>query len=364
MKKVLVFGMTDNPGGIESVIMNYYRNIDRRKLHFDFLCNYPKMVYEDEVKNTGGKVIYITPRRKNFWKFKSELKKFMKKHASEYEAIWINLCSLVNIDYLIEAKRYNIPKRIIHCHNADNDAGKIKWFIHQFNKKRIIHYATDFWSCSESASEWFFNKKVIKSDHYKVIPNAIDVKRFEYDPEIRKEQRKKYGVENKIVIGHIGRFHFQKNHKYLISVFKQLVDENDDFHLLLVGQGDLEKEIKQLVNGSGITSKVTFVGAVLDIENIYQAMDIFTLPSVFEGLGVVVLEAEANGLPCVLSDAVPQDVKINNNVFFLPLNEDKAIWCNKLKKLVEVGREKNNKMLGSIFNINNQSKDFENYIIN
>ena len=359
MVNVLVFGMTDNPGGVESVIMNYYRNIIDPDIHFDFLCNYHSMVYYDEVIARGSKVFFITPRRENYRQFVYELDQFMRKNAKKYQAIWVNLCSLVNIDYLISAKKYGIPKRIIHCHNSDNDAGRLKWIIHQFNRLRVTRYATHFWSCSDTASNWFYNKDTINSPKYRVITNAIDVNRFTFDASLRSIIRKDLGVENKIVIGHVGRFHFQKNHKYLIKIFSKLCKINDSFHLLLVGKGELEDSIRAIVKAENLEKKVSFVGATLKPESYYQAMDIFVLPSVFEGLGVVALEAQANGLPCILSTAVPNIVKINENVEFIQLKPNVKEWTDCILKNSNSKRNGNSHMQGSLFDIRYQIKIME-----
>ena len=158
-RKVLVFGMTENPGGIESVIINYYRNINRDLIQFDFLCNCTTIAYEEEIRSLGGKIISVTARKKNPMKFRRQINEFMKIHAKEYDAIWINVCSLVNIDYLIFAKKYGIPRIIIHCHNSDNDGNQIKKLVHLYNKMRIEKYATDFWSCSDIASLGFLVRK-------------------------------------------------------------------------------------------------------------------------------------------------------------------------------------------------------------
>lgn len=358
MKKVLVFGMTDNPGGIESVIMNYYRQIDRDEIQFDFLSNSPFIAYEEEIKALGGKMYFVTSRKKNYFKFEKELNAFMRQHAAEYEAVWVNVCMLSNIDYLIAAKKYGIPKRIIHCHNSSNDGGKIKYYVHQYNKKRLGKYATHFWSCSETASSWFFDQRVMQNPNYKVIVNAIDVKKYEKNEEVRNQYRKELHVQNKIVIGHVGRFHFQKNHAFLIKVFECLSERNEKYHLLLVGQGQLEPEIRELVKREGLESKVTFLGARGDVDKIYQAMDLFILPSQFEGLGVVALEAQAALLPCVLSGGVPEIARVNENVVFVPLKDSPEQWADTVEKMlgkIQVA----NKMIGSEYDISTQVENFE-----
>ena len=359
MKKVLVFGMTENPGGVESVIMNYYRHIDRNKIQFDFLCNCSQIAYEDEIQALGGSIYKITARKDNYWKFKRELKEFLKNNAFHYDVLWVNLCSLVNIDYLIQAKKYGIRKRIIHCHNSENDAGKIKGMVHAFNKKRIKDFATDFWSCSEEASAWFFSEEILGGDKYKVIPNAIDVKKFKKSDNIRCEIREKMGLKGKKVVGHVGRFHFQKNHKFLISVFSELVKKDDEYRLVLIGQGELEEEIKEFVRRKNLTDKVIFCGVRNDMDKLYQVMDIFVLPSVFEGLAVVALEAQACLLPCLFADTLPQETKINDNVSFLSLDEGPTKWANTIDSIINSPRKIENKMVVSVYNIETQVIKFE-----
>lgn len=360
MKRVLVFGMTENPGGIESVIMNYYRNINRNLIQFDFLCNCETIAYEEEIRSLGGKFFSVTPRKKDPLKFRRQMNAFMKNHAKEYNAIWVNVCSLVNIDYLVFAKKYGIPRIIIHCHNSDNDGGRIKKLVHLYNKLRIEKYATDFWSCSDTASPWFFSREIIQSDKYKVIPNAIDVDQYKRNDEIQAEMRKKYQVEDKIVVGHVGRFHFQKNHRFLIDVFEQLAKRNEKYRLILIGQGALENDIKQLVKQKGLEQKVIFCGVQSDTNKFYQMMDCFVLPSLFEGLGIVALEAQACSLPCVLSDQVPRVVKINDNVRFLSLKADLSEWADAIEDYAEHSNFLcENRMNESIFSIKRQIDCFE-----
>lgn len=363
MKKVLVFGMTDNPGGIESVIMNYYRQIDKDKIQFDFLSNSPFIAYEEEIKALGGRIYFVTPRKKNYFRFEIELDAFMCKHAAEYEAIWVNICTLSNIDYLIAAKKYGITKRIIHCHNSSNDGGKLKYCIHQYNKNRLEKYATHFWSCSETASSWFFNQRIMQSPNYKVIMNAIDVKKYSKNKEIRDRYRKELKVQDKIVIGHVGRFHFQKNHHLLIRIFKCLSDRNARYHLLLVGQGQLEQEIRECVKRENLESRVTFLGTRSDVDKIYQAMDLFILPSQFEGLGIVALEAQAACIPCVLSYGVPEIVKVNDNVTFVTLKDTPEHWADAVEKML-CKKQVVNKMIKSEYDISTQLENFERDLMN
>ena len=330
MKKVLVFGITDIPGGMESVIMNYYRNIDRNEIQFDFLCNTDIVAYEDEIKSLGGTIFRITARSKNYKQYKEDMDNFFKENANKYSAIWVNLCSLANIDYLKYAKKYGIPKRIIHCHNSQNMDSFLRGILHKWNKLFIKKYATDFWSCSGDASRWFYSNNIIKNNKYVVIKNAIDLKKYEYNPQIRDEYRKMLNIEKKFVIGHVGRFHFQKNHTFLIKIFNEVYKKNSNTVLLLVGEGEDKEKVLNLVKSLKLQDSVIFLGARSDVSNIMQAMDVFVLPSVFEGLGVVLIEAQAAGLPIFASkDVIPNEVKINKDNFeFVSLNNNETFWGN------------------------------------
>ena len=184
MKRILVFGMTENPGGVESFLINYYRHIDRNKIQFDFLCNTHELVaYEEELIALGGRVFHITARSKNRNLYKKQLKEVFEKHSKEWSAIWVNVCSLANIDYLKLAKKYGINKRIIHSHNSQNMDNTLRGFLHKWNKKRIDDYATDFWACSEDAAKWFYKDDVLSKAV--IIHNAIDVTRLSFDEEKR-----------------------------------------------------------------------------------------------------------------------------------------------------------------------------------
>ena len=211
---------------------------------------------------------------------------------------------------------------------------------------------------------WFFSQKIIHSDKYKVIPNAIDIDQYKRNDEIRTIMRKKYRIEDKIVIGHVGRFHFQKNHSFLIDIFEQLAKRNEKYRLILIGQGMLENDINKLVGQKGLEKKVIFCGVQSDTSKFYQMMDCFVLPSLFEGLGIVALEAQACSLPCVLSDQVPHIVKVNDNVSFLSLKADLSGWVDGIEYYTNHSNlSYENHMNESIFSIKRQSDYFERLLL-
>ena len=333
--------MTDNPGGVESVIMNYYRHFDRNNIKLDFLCNTEDVAYEDEIKNMGGKIYKITARSKNYKKYRQEINTFFKSHAKEYNAIWVNICSLANIDYLKYAKKYNIPKRIIHCHNSQNMDSFLRGLLHRFNKIFINRYATDFWTCSKEASSWFYGDKIINSDKYLLINNAIDCDKYAYDKNKRDKIRKKFKIENKVVFGNVGRLHFQKNQEFALKVFSEYLKINKDATFLLVGDGEDKEKLEKLCVQYNISDKVKFLGVRNDIPELLQAMDIFLFPSVFEGFGLSLIEAQACKLIVFTSTNVPIETKMSDNIYYLKLGNEKE-WAKEIaKKYKNYNREKN-----------------------
>ena len=334
MVRILVFGMTENPGGVESFLVTYYRNIDRSKVQFDFLCNsYEKVAYEDELIAMGGRTYHFTSRRESPSKFRKELTAFFEAHASEYAAIWVNVCSLANIDYLKFAKRYGISKRIIHSHNSQNMDGFIRGTLHSLNKRVLHNYATDFWACSEDAVEWFYPQSL--ASKAVVIHNAIDVSRMAFDPSERSRVRAEFGVdENCYLVGNVGRLHFQKNQSFALDVFKEFLELNPDSKLVLVGQGEDEQMLKNKASEFGISDNVIFTGVRGDVPALLSSFDAYLFPSVFEGLGIAALEAEANGLPVLASsDVIPEEVKIIDNFTFFSLEKSSKEWAVKLNEI-------------------------------
>ncbi len=324
MIRVLVFGITENPGGVESFLIGYYRRIDRSKIQFDFLCNtYETVAYEEELKALGGRIFKISPRSSNPLKFKKELNAVFKEHAGEWNAVWVNVCSLANIDYLKTAKKYGIKRRIIHSHNSENMDSALRGRLHEMNKKKIDLYATDFWACSKEAAKWFYKEELL--DKAVIIKNAIDVERVRFDEEKREKIRKELGADNRFVIGNIGRLHFQKNQMFALDVFKEYLNVNPNAMMVFVGEGEDRKKLEERCTELEIADKVRLVGIKSDIGAWLSAFDVFFFPSVFEGLSIALLEAQANGVPVLASkNVIPKEVRLNENFVFADLKNDKA----------------------------------------
>lgn len=264
-------------GGLETLIMNIYRNIDRTKVQFDFLVHYTgNYFYDDEIRSLGGRIYKLSVRDdNNFIKYLKDLDAFFKKHP-EYKIVHGHMESLGQF-YFKAAKKDGVPVRVAHSHNSATEntfKGKIKGLL----LKRYKVFATDYFACSQKAGEFMFaNKK------FTVLKNAIIVNNFIYNENERNRLRKELGIEGKIVIGHAGRFCEQKNHKFLIDVFKKIADLENNAVLLLIGAGETFEKVKEQVCEYGLEERVIFLGVRKDIASLYQAMDCFVFPSLFEG---------------------------------------------------------------------------------
>ena len=334
-KRILVFGMTENPGGVETFLLNYYRNIDRTRLQFDFLCNFHgPAAFEEELIAMGGRIYHITARSRNVARYSKELDQVFREHKDEWTAVWVNVSSLANIDYLKAARKYGIGKRIIHSHNSRNMDSRLRGLLHEWNKKRIRTWATDFWACSEPAAKWFYGEGLIPEVRF--IHNAIDIERVSFDCEKREAVRKQLGIgPDTFVVGNIGRLHFQKNQAFSIRVFREYVKLNADAKLIFIGQGEDEDMLK---NSTGdLKDRVIFAGVQRDIQGWLSAFDLFLFPSLFEGLPLAVLEAQANGLPVLTAENnVTEEVKVTDGCQFFSLTRNTADWAEKMQGMKRI----------------------------
>lgn len=311
-------------GGVEAVVMNYYRNIDRTKIQFDFICDSDSTnIPYDEIKKLGGKVILIPPYQKVF-KYHKKLKQVLKEGNYKIVHSHINTLSVFS---LFAAKCAGVPVRIAHSHSTTNKKewkkNLMKQALRPFSKK----YATDYFACTEHAGRWLFGDRTFEQGKVYILNNAIDLDKYKYNQKIRKNIRKELGInDDTLVIGHIGRFVAQKNHTFLIDIFNELHKKKKNSILLLIGQGPLMDEIKEKVEMLGISDSVKFLGQRGDVDELYNVMDLFLFPSLYEGLGMVLIEAQANGLPCIASTEVPKIADISNNVQFYDLNDSIDIW--------------------------------------
>lgn len=335
--KVLYFVDRMLRGGIQSLVIDWVSRFDKQKIHVDFLLLDDGKEYELEqtLKELGCTVYKLkgiwvkTPI--DFIKYKYAVKSFFKEHH-DYKVVHMHSSSK-NYMILKYAKKYDIPIRIAHSHNIDfQTKNSLKKLIGNLFKKPLIKYATDYFACSKIAGEWLFGEDIVESDKFRVIHNAVDYDKFKFNENIRKNMRKEFGFkENDIVIGNVGRFAQQKNHDFLIDIFNECYKNNSNYRLLLVGIGELEQEIKNKVSILGLEKEVVFAGFRKDVNCCMQAMDLFLMPSLHEGLPVVGVEAQASGLTCYMSkDVITPEVKIADNVYFISLNKSSKDWAEKI----------------------------------
>ncbi|MFQ6793624.1 MAG: glycosyltransferase family 1 protein [Thomasclavelia sp.] len=365
--KVLILDTVMDRGGAETMTMNYMRNMDRTKVQYDFLVHRDyKAAYEDEIKALGGKIYRICPiYPQNFHRYKKEIRKFFIEHP-EYKIIHCNMSELGYFAYK-EAYKLGIPVRICHSHNTPRGIN-LKSIFRFYFKHRSRKYVTHMFSCSLDAGIWLFGKK--NKGRIEIIPNSIDTKLYRYNEKTRLILRKKLGIDDEFVIGHVGRFFEQKNHLFLIDIFNEIIKLNPNSKLVLVGGGELDDSLKNKVKSKiknlQLESKVIFTGVVDNVYDYMQIFDVFLFPSLFEGFGIVLLEAQASGLHCITSkDVVPQNVNICNLVEYLSLNESPINWA---KMVLEYNNyyyrnDMSQKIIDANFDINENSKEMTNKYI-
>lgn len=355
-----------NRGGSETVVMNLYRKIDRSKIQFDFLINREeKGAYDDEILELGGKIYYVPHMSKvGHFKYIKELKKFFLKHP-EYKIIHSHLNTWSGVIFGV-VKKIGIPIRIAHSHISNPCYPFFEMLYKRYSKSLISRNATHYFACSKAAGKWLFGLKKVKIGDVKIINNAIDCKNFSFNKYIRSNYRKELNIENKFVIGHIGRFTNQKNHEFLIDIFSEIKKKNDNAVLLLIGAGKIIYKIQEKVKKLDLENSVKFLGIRSDIPNLLQAMDIFLFPSFYEGLGVTLVEAQAAGLKSIVSDTVPEEVKITDLIEFISLKKPAVYWADKILKY-KSGYERKNmykEIVDSGYDIKKNVKLLENIYLN
>lgn len=339
--KVLFYSEKWTSGGIEAFIMNVYRNLDRQTIRADILTSQNETdIYDQEIKRLGGKKRqtldqkYKSPIKrtlKNLKKFKQEIKQ------ENYDILHLHICHGVAMIYAYLAKKAGISKVILHSHNTN--IGKkhkaIKTISHFICKSIFERYADQYFACSDLAAKWLYTKKTLDSGKVIIINNAIDTTKFIFNLEERKNFRDELQINNKFVVGHVGRFSEQKNHLYLIEIFKEIYTREKDAILLLVGDGERKQEIIDKVKKLNLTENVIFYGLTQEVPKVLWGMDVFVLPSLFEGKPVVGIETQAAALKCYMSDTITRTVKISEYVEYLDITKEPQEWA---KIILETGR--------------------------
>ena len=361
MIRVLHVVTTMNMGGIENFIMNYYRHIDREKIQFDFLTHRSEKGYFDsEIEQLGGR-IYHVPAINPFHhiKYISSLRAFFREHP-EYKIVHSHI-NTYSMFVLREAKKAGVPVRISHSH-ATTTRIDYKTPFRVYTKKKLTHFSTDNFACSQKAGKWLFGKK-----DFVFFPNSIDTNQFRFDDEVRNEVRRELGTDNGLVLGCVANFSAIKNHSFLLDVFKKVSEKDSGARLVLVGDGGERNNIEQKIDNYRLKDKVILLGLRDDVSRLYQAFDEFLLCSFSEGFPVSVLEAQASGLPCILSEGVPKDICVCDNISFIDSTQTQSAdkWADKIFEFSSCVRTDNSEIIReSGFDVNASVKILEDFYIN
>lgn len=315
-------------GGAETMVMNYYRHIDRTKVQFDFLVHREQRgAYDDEIERMGGKIYRMCPvYPQNFSRYKRDLRTFFRAHP-EYKIIHSHMSELGYFAFR-EAERQGVPVRICHAHNAPHGFDA-KMIIRTYFKKRMMPYLTHLFMCGEESGKWLYGEK--NKTRFIMLNNAIDAAVYSFDASKREEMRRQLGLTDELVVGHVGRFNPQKNHAFLLDIFAALLKKEPNAALLLVGGGADMPKIQAKAQELGIAERVRFLGVRSDVADLMQAMDVFVFPSLYEGLPVTMVEAQASGLPCIISDKVPPECILTEGlVNIMPLSASPEAWAEKI----------------------------------
>ncbi|NTW72546.1 MAG: glycosyltransferase family 1 protein [Eubacteriaceae bacterium] len=345
-------------GGIKSVIMNYYENIDRDIIQFDFIvdADSPSKDYSD-IEKLGGRVFEIPPV-KHIWAHIFESYKIFKRENYLIAHAYVNT---LNVFPMFAAKLAGVPVRIAeNLSTAHSGEGKTK--IKNILKLIAKVFPTHIAANSEFSGKWLYGENDM--DKCKILRNAIDLDKFHYDLELRQTIRDEYGWEGKFVIGHIGRYQYQKNHEFLVDIFFEVHKNDETAVLILIGYGELKNHIFEKIEKLGLKDHVVDLGGREDIAQFYNSMDCFVLPSFYEGLPVVGIEAQATGLPCVMSTEVTRETKIIDNFEFIGLEESAETWAKKILEMKNVVRKhQEEQVTASGYNIKKEAYLLEEYYL-
>lgn len=331
-------------GGAESRIMDLYRHMDRSVVQFDFVVHSKEEGYfNEEIRKLGGRIFRV-PRFRvlNYFSYCRAWKKLLQEHRdadgrSEFHMIQGHMTSTAAI-YLPIARKCGIETTIAHARSAGVDKG-LKGILTRFLRRNLSKKADYLFTCSELAGISVFGKKAVKQGRTRFLPNAIDCQKFAPDPLVREKIRRELGIENCYVIGHVGRFHYAKNHEYLLRVFAELVKRKTrDYVLLLLGEGSGMEDIRILSRELGIEDKVYFLGNKSNVNDYYQAMDYFVYPSRFEGMPGTIVEAQTAGLRCLMSDTICKEVIATDLVTTRSISEDPGLWADEIEQHLQYQR--------------------------
>lgn len=346
-------------GGLETMLMNYYRNIDRNLVQFDFLVHRQEPAdYDNEIETLGGK-IYRLPRLVPWSRgYLGELNRFFSEHP-EYKIVHVHQDCLSSV-ILKSAKGHGVPVRIAHSHSANQDKN-LKYPIKLWYRRSIPRYATKLFACGAQAGDWMFRGKP-----YTVVQNAIDPSVYTFSIDRRARARAQFGLTDELVIGHVGRFDAAKNQSFLLDVLAEIVKREPDAKLMLVGDGDDFQRVQEKARELHLQNNVMFLGVRSDVADLMQAMDVFVFPSLYEGLPVAMVEAQAAGLPSVISDGVsPECILTNELVGVLALSDGPNIWADRvINQAGKARKDCGGEIARHGFDIRREAKKLQSFYVN
>lgn len=344
--------------GVSSMLMNLYRSIDRSKVQFDFLVSEKRNdSFEEEIISHGGRIIYIgNPLSlSSMMRANKNAKRFFKENAMNYKIVHLHSATICEFT-IKHAKRYGIPNRIVHSHSTMTSPNAIKAFINKILILRLKQYCNYYWTCSTEAGYFLYGKGFCGKNEVCIIYNAVNTHKFMFSTEKRNEMRKNYGLEHSNVIMHISNFSPIKNHVFMLDVIEQCCKVNKIIKFVFIGDGPEKKKFSSEIKERGLDWACVFLGKINKVQDYLQAADLVILPSLKEGLPLTVVEAQASGLPCLVSDTITRDVKVTD-VTYLPL--EKREWAEYLsrfqKKTDEERRELSVIFSESQFNVENEA---------
>lgn len=365
--KILQFPIANSKGGITQYVLQNWKFIDKSKFQFDFATMSKQLDFEEDLTKDSCNVFYISCYAEDDEEqFKKEFRNILEQ--GEYDIVHLHTKQWKSMFVEEIAKEVGVKKVIVHAHSTgidtiDEQKRNYEIKLHKETLQNVSeHIATDFWACSKDAAKFLFDNKIAQ-DKIVIMKNAINLEKFRFSEKIRDTYRRELGVgEDEILIGSVGRFAYPKNHEFLLRMFKTLCAERDNYKLVLVGDGDKKQEFIDYVYENSLQNKVIFTGFRKDVNYLLQAMDVFCLSSHFEGLGIVLIEAQAIGITCIASDTITKEVRITDCIDYLPLNE--KLWVEKIKELKLKRRETSNYLIKEGYDIKTQIKKVESFYAN
>ena len=365
--RVLQVGMTRNLGGIETYLIEQFRHLDKSKIDYDFvnITGEYSICYEDEILASGSKIFKVVSRHKNpllhYWQWFN----ILLQNKGIYDVIVLNTNSLEYVFPLVLGKVFGIPVRVIHSHNSgfENKQGLARRLLVGMNKKLLAWSANLRFACSQFAGQWMF-----KDNPYHVIYNAIDIHKYDADLAVRDEMRQALNLDTALTLLHVGRFSYQKNHSFLLDIFKEVHSIQPDTVLLLVGdtteESEFLTEVKRKIKAYGLENVVHLLGRRDDVNKIMQAADVLVMPSFFEGLTVVGIEAQASDLPLLLSDTVTKELGLLPSTHFISLEAGPTAWAEAIVNSKQHNRQSRYEELKAAgYDIGNETERVEKLLI-